>query len=245
MTNMGTRHRLRRKVVWGVAVIAFLMSGADWSRLLDGHGLASVADTQSNPAPVLVSAQAEGTKNIRIAWTYNGSATQGFEVQHKLGNGAFEKAGSPKKTKRDFLDTKLKPGTYTYRVRAKFSRTVFSDFSNEMSATVGIPPTPPGVFTLNAPTPSCSGTSRRVSLSWGASPGATNYNVQRKLASSSTWGTVTSTTSTSHVDSSGLADSTAYHYRIQATNSVGSSLSNVQNATTPSCNPPPGAFTQN
>lgn len=61
-----------------------------------------------------------------------------------------------------------------------------------------------------------------ATLTWGAVSGATSYNLQWKLASSSTWTTVSGLTTTSYA-LSGLTASTAYNYQVQAVCSGGNS----------------------
>ncbi|MBL7951859.1 MAG: fibronectin type III domain-containing protein [Flavobacteriales bacterium] len=60
-----------------------------------------------------------------------------------------------------------------------------------------------------------------ATLGWTAVSGATSYNVQYKLASASTWTTVTSTTNTRAL--TGLSAGTAYNAQVQAVCSSGSS----------------------
>ena len=58
-------------------------------------------------------------------------------------------------------------------------------------------------------------TTTSASLSWGSVSGATNYNLQWKLGSSSTWTTVSGITATSYA-LSGLSAGTAYNFQVQA-----------------------------
>ncbi len=77
--------------------------------------------------------------------------------------------------------------------------------------------TPPTGGSCGAATGLSAGsiTQTAATLSWAAVAGATNYNLQWKLASASTWTTVSAIATTSHV-LSGLAASTSYNYRVQA-----------------------------
>jgi hypothetical protein len=59
-------------------------------------------------------------------------------------------------------------------------------------------------------------------LSWTAGAGATNYTVKRSTSSTGTYQQVASTASTSFTDT-GLSASTAYYYKVCATNTGGSS----------------------
>lgn len=64
-------------------------------------------------------------------------------------------------------------------------------------------------------------TSSSATIGWTAVSGATSYNVQYKLSSSSTWTTTTATTNSKAL--TGLTASTAYNYQVQAVCSSGSS----------------------
>jgi hypothetical protein len=61
-----------------------------------------------------------------------------------------------------------------------------------------------------------------ATLNWGAVSGASSYNVQWKLSTSSTWTTISGVTGTS-TPLTGLAAGTAYNYQVQAVCSGGSS----------------------
>jgi hypothetical protein len=65
-------------------------------------------------------------------------------------------------------------------------------------------------------------TQTSATLGWGAVSGATSYNLQWKLSTSSTWTTVSGLTSTSYA-LSGLAAGNTYNYQVQAVCSSGSS----------------------
>lgn len=101
---------------------------------------------------------------------------------------------------------------------------------NYAITTSGTPPTAPAPPTgLSAGAPNSS----QISLTWTASNGATSYKVQRSPDGTTGWTQVGTSTSTTFTDS-GLTPSTAYYYRVIASNSVGDSdPSNVASATTP------------
>ena len=64
-------------------------------------------------------------------------------------------------------------------------------------------------------------TTSSATLNWGAVAGATSYNLQHKLGSSSTWTTVS--VATTSYGLSGLASNTTYNFQVQAVCSTGSS----------------------
>jgi len=65
-------------------------------------------------------------------------------------------------------------------------------------------------------------TQTSATVSWGAVSGATSYNLQWKISTSSTWTTVSGLSGTSY-GLSGLTASTTYNYQVQAVCSSGSS----------------------
>lgn len=104
--------------------------------------------------------------------------------------------------------------------------------------------------TCNAPSSltTSSITSTSASTSWTAVSGAASYSISRKLTSSSTWGTATSTTSTSY-NHTGLTASTSYDVRVQTICSGGSSTYSQSTFTTSAaaagCGAPTGVAASN
>ena len=85
------------------------------------------------------------------------------------------------------------------------------------------PPQPPTAPVLSSPANGATNVSTAPTLSWTASTGAASYGVQVSTAADfSTTVTNTSVTGTS-ITLSGLANGTTYYWRINATNSEGSS----------------------
>ncbi len=93
--------------------------------------------------------------------------------------------------------------------------------------TVGIPPAPSGL--------TATGGNAQVALSWGASSGATSYNVKRSLTSGSGYSTIASTSSTAYTDTA-VTNGTTYYYVVTAVNGSGESGNSNQASATPSNN---------
>ncbi|RCK75921.1 MAG: Alkaline serine exoprotease A precursor [Ignavibacteriae bacterium] len=85
-------------------------------------------------------------------------------------------------------------------------------------------PTPPAAPTLSSPANGATGVSTSPTLVWNASSGATSYRLQ--VSTSSSFSTLTfdqsGITATSQAIS-GLANSTTYYWRVNASNSAGTS----------------------
>jgi len=74
--------------------------------------------------------------------------------------------------------TDLPNGTYYWQVRAQTpSGTFDGDNGTWWSFTVGGPPQPPAAFGKSAPANAASGLAASLTLSWGASTGASSYEV--------------------------------------------------------------------
>jgi Pregnancy-associated plasma protein-A/Secretion system C-terminal sorting domain/Fibronectin type III domain/Bacterial pre-peptidase C-terminal domain len=101
----------------------------------------------------------------------------------------------------------------------------------------------PNPNVCNAPgTPAASAiTQTSATISWAAASGAVSYNLQYKLASATTWTTV-STTATSYA-LSGLTAATSYNVQVQTVCSASSSVNSASttfttSSTTTTCNAP-------
>jgi NHL repeat len=78
-----------------------------------------------------------------------------------------------------------------------------------------------------------------VSLSWTASAGATNYNIERFTNSGGPYAIDGTTASTSFVDTNNIHDGTTYYYVITAQNAGGKSVSSAEASATPLFSLPP------
>lgn len=112
---------------------------------------------------------------------------------------------------------------------------------NRLLYTIFTTATIPAAPTLSSPTNGATGVSTSPTLTWNASSGATSYRLQ--VSTSSAFSTLTidqSGITTTSRAISGLADGATYYWRVNATNSAGTSgWSSVWNFTTVS-QPCPG-----
>jgi hypothetical protein len=97
---------------------------------------------------------------------------------------------------------------------------------------------------VNAPTDltATAVSSTRIDLSWTDSSNETGYKVERRLTPGGDFSVITTLAAniTLYVDNNGLAASTTYSYRVQATDATGGSNSAEAQATTPAAQAPGG-----
>ena len=194
-----------------------------------------VAPTGTVPAaPSALAATATGPASVNLAWTDNAPGNEtGFVVQRSTDNGAtYATLATTGTGVTTYTDTaNLSPATaYAYRVYA-VNAVGTSAPSNTSTATTWLPAAPTAPNNLKATATSAS----QIALSWSAATGQTAYAVDRSTDGGNSFVTVATTVSasaTSYADA-GLSPSTAYAYRVRATNGVGSATSNTASATTP------------
>jgi fibronectin type 3 domain-containing protein len=202
-------------------------------------------DTQPPTAPTSLTATAASPTQINLAWVAAtddvGVASYVVERCSGLGCSAFAQIGTAIMT--SFTDAAVTDGgTYSYRVRAADAAGNQSPDSNTAVATTPAidrqPPTAPANLSAAATS------SSQISLAWTAATddiGVTGYQIERCQGTNcSDFAQIGTSTSTSFGDS-GLTGSTAYSYRVRATDAAAhlGAYSNVASATTTALPPPP------
>ncbi|HEY7374437.1 MAG TPA: galactose oxidase-like domain-containing protein, partial [Polyangia bacterium] len=202
-------------------------------------------DTEPPTAPTSLTATAASTTQINLAWVAAtddvGVASYIVERCSGLGCSDFAQIGTAIMT--SYADAGVADGTtFSYRVRAADAAGNQSPDSNTAVATTPAidrqPPTAPASLTATATS------SSQISLGWTAASddvGVTEYLIERCAgAGCSDFAQVGTSTATSFGDS-GLTGSTAYGYRVRATDAAGhlGAYSNVATATTTATPPPP------
>jgi len=131
-----------------------------------------------------------------------------------------------------YTNTGLTAGTnYGYRVLSLDNDITPSDLSSPAFLTLGVPGAPTGLSAM------ASGQTQ-INLSWTAptqtwSSMITGYQIEVSTDGGTGWTDVEADTLTTNYAHTGLTAGTTYHYRVSATNSVGTgAVSSVANATT-------------
>lgn len=185
-------------------------------------------------APSSLTATANGTSAINLAWADNSTDETGFKLERKTGSGGTyaEITGSIAANATTYSNTGLTANTtYYYRLRA-YNAAGNSTYSNEVSATTAAIPPPNAPSSLTA----TAGSSSAINLSWvDNSTDETGFKLERKTGSGGTYseiaGSIAANTTT--YSNTGLTASTTYYYRIRSYNASGnSSYSNEVSATT-------------
>jgi N-acetylmuramoyl-L-alanine amidase len=162
------------------------------------------------PGTFTISATAEcggTTSRINLSWTVSANATS-YDVYRNGSLYASDVAGT------QFLNTFVTVGTtYTYSMIAKNNIGTVANSNGTVSATAITCPL--GTFTATA-TPTCSGTTSAINVSWTASANATSYDIYRNgnLYASDITGT-------SFLNTYLITAGTTYTYYVKAKNSVG------------------------
>lgn len=173
------------------------------------------------PTGVLVTV---GDKQLGLSWTAPSGATQYRVSRNTTGTGSFAEVGTPTTT--NFTDKPLSNGTTYYYVVAASNGSCWSADSAVASGTPACTPPPiPGSLTT---TPGDG----QVSLSWGASQGATVYTIWRKTGSDGTYASLGTATSTTYLDKTAV-NGTTYYYQVDAGNGSCASTPDAEQAATP------------
>jgi chitodextrinase len=230
----------------------FRVRATDAAGLLSGYSniasatTSSGADTTPPSAPANLAATASSSTQIGLAWTASTDnvGVTGYRIERCSGASctAFAQIGTTSGRTTSFSDSGLTASTaYRYRVRATDAAGLLSGYSNIASATTssGADTTPPSAPANLAATASSS---TQIGLAWTASTdnvGVTGYRIERCSGASCTAFAQVGTTSGPNATtftSSGLSASTAYRFRVRATDAAGllSGYSNIASATTSS-----------
>jgi N-acetylmuramoyl-L-alanine amidase len=197
-------------------------SGTSYSYYVVAKNTATTQTTNSNgtqtvvalncaaPGVFNISATAEcngTTSRVNLSWMASANATS-YDVYRNGSLYASDVTGT------QFLNTFVTVGTtYTYSMIAKNNIGTIANSNGTLSATAIM--CAPGTFTATA-TPTCSGTTSAINVTWTASINATSYDVYRNgnLYASDVTGT-------SFLNTYLITAGTTYTYFVKAKNSAG------------------------
>jgi hypothetical protein len=208
----------------GQIVIAFTQGSAD-NPSIAGIEIWTPAAIAAAPTGLTATA---GNGQVTLDWNASTGATS-YNVYRGTSSGG--EGGTPIETGitgTSYVDSTVTNGTTYYYKVAAVNTGGTSGLSNEASAL-------PKVVPPNAPTsPTAQAGFGSVSLSWGASQGATSYNVYRGTTSGGEGSTAYATgiSGTSYTDTN-VSAGTTYYYTIVAVDSAGDSVASTEVSATP------------
>jgi len=198
----------------------------------------ATATTQTPPsapsAPSAFTATATSTAQINLAWTDNSSNETGFKIERSTtSNGTYTLVTTTAANATSYSNTGLAASTtYYYRV---FATNAVGDSSKiSASATTQTPAPTPTAPTAPTTLTATATSASQINLSWtDSSDNETGFKIERSTTSNGTYTLVTTTAANvTSYSNTGLAASTAYYYRVFATNAVGDSSKVSASATT-------------
>jgi fibronectin type 3 domain-containing protein len=198
------------------------VGSSGFSNTTTGTTTAALPTAPSNLANSVIS-----SSQINLTWTASTGAT-GYVIQRCAGASCTSFAQVGTSTTASYSNTGLTASTsYSYRVDAT-NAVGSSGFSNTTTGTTTAAlPTAPSNLANSVIS------SSQINLTWNASTGATGYVVQRCTGASCTSFAQIGTSTTTSYSDTGLTSSTSYTYRVDATNTAGSSgFSNTTVGTT-------------
>ncbi|HEY4744034.1 MAG TPA: fibronectin type III domain-containing protein, partial [Desulfuromonadaceae bacterium] len=167
-----------------------------------------------------------GSNQVTVSWDGVSDATS-YNIYWSTTTGVTKTNGSKISSVRSpYVQTGLTAGTTYYYIVTAVNSKGEGPASMQVSATTltttpAVPAAPTGV--------AATGGTNQVTITWGAVPGATSYNIYWSTTSGVTIAKGTKiANATSPAVHSGLSASTTYYYIVTAVNSAGESLPSVQ-----------------
>lgn len=203
------------------AVPALATRVATGGRLNVNRAVRACATPPTVPAaPTSLTATA-GNARVTLAWpAVTGAASYKVLRGTVIGTYAQIAAGV---TTTGYVDTAVSTGrTYHYVVVATNSAGDSPRSPNASATPYGVPTVPTGV----SATAGATGT-RRITVAWTASPGATSYTIRRRTTATGTLSTIGTTSATS-LTNINLSAGRTYYYVVSASNTYGTSANSAQ-----------------
>lgn len=186
------------------------------------------SDESATPAaPSMLASTGASASGANLVWSDNSNNEAGFNVERRIGTGAWSQMASVGANVTTFADTGLMSSTsYDYRVRA-YNRSGASAYSNTVAVGTTAPVAP---STLAASVASAS----RIDLLWrDNSNNESGFRIERQIGTGEWSQIATVGPNVTSFASTGLKSQTNYGYRVRAYNDIGTSAySNVVSAKT-------------
>lgn len=203
--------------------------GADLLILAQAGGIAPTAIPR---APSSLRAVAASSTQINLTWTDASTNEAGFQIQRKIGTGAWLPLATVGRNVTALANNGLIPSTtYGYRVRA------FDGRDNSAWSNIATVRTPSGSVTPPAPTglTATVASQSQINLSWiDNSSNETLFKIERKIGTGAWAQIATVGANVTTYANTGLIAATRYSYRVRAASgSINSLYSNVVSATIP------------
>ena len=193
-------------IVTGTSTEGQLTSGNQW-----GVNFAATAPLPQPPSSINYPSSSS-TGKYTVAWSSSATATS-YQLQRSSNGGSsWLQVYSGSNTS---YQENIGNGSYRYRVEATNSAGSSGWTTGTLNCVVSIAPQPPS--SINYPSSSNTGT---YTVTWSSSVAATSYQLQRSSNGGSSWLQVYSGSNTSYHENIGNG---SYRYRVEATNSAGSS----------------------
>jgi oligosaccharide reducing-end xylanase len=173
-------------------------------------------------APSSLTASAASLSQINLTWADNSGDETGFKIERKSGTAAFAQIATVGAGVISYANTGLSASTaYTYRVRAN-NATGDSSYTNESTATTssvtGTVPAAPSSVSSSVVSAS------QINLTWtDNSNNETGFKIERKTGAGTYAQIATVGANISSYNNTALTASTAYSYRVRASNATGDS----------------------
>ncbi len=183
-------------------------------------------------APTNLAATVISATQNNLSWTDNSDNETGFRIERRTAAGSYSSLGTVGANVTTCADTNVATGTsYTYRVQA-FDAVRSSGYSNEVSTSPAGVPAPPSGLTAKVTSPA------QVDLAWtDASDNETGFRIQRRTGTGTYAQVATVGAGVTSWSNPGLVADTAYTWRVQSYNDLGSSPWSNEASATP-INPP-------
>ncbi len=186
----------------------------------DGAAASASATTTATPGMPQNFMATPGDAEVTLTWdapeSDGGSAITGYAFRYQMSGGEWME-WTPTGMTRTVTVTGLTNDTaHDFEVRASNANGDGNEVATATATPMSTVPAVPTGFGVT------STALTSITLGWPAVPGATGYEIQRRMSGDTDWTDLTGVSGMSHTDS-GLTPATSYNYQIRATNVAGES----------------------